>query len=51
MTALTEISGDKHVVMRGGRGEVSKVMKAKFSQQFSNILFFSMLSDAIFDNN
>ena len=30
MTALTEISGDKHVVTRGGRGEVSRVMKAKF---------------------
>ena len=52
MTALTEISGDKHVVTRGRRDEVSRVMKANFFRNNSAIFSsFSTLSDAIFDNN
>ena len=47
MTALTEISGDKHVVTRGGRGEVSRVMKAKF---FAKIQQLSIPFFNTFDN-
>ena len=48
MTALTEISGDKHVVTRGGRGEVSRVMKAKFFAK--NSATFSSFSMHFYDS-
>ena len=43
MTALTEISGDKHVVTQGERDEVSRVMKANF---IATIQQYSLLFNA-----
>ena len=52
MTALTEISGDKHVVTGERSNGVSRVMKVKiFAKNSATFTSFSTHSDDILDDN